>query len=157
MKYIHLLNNHVDVSAALGIQSYKLKDTISEALSSVGIDYPNFDDWFGKVFVETLTGVNGRDIVLAIKEAQIAGVLIVKDTPDEKKICTLVVLPDYRKQGIANELFEISFKTLGTRKPTLSVSQDVVPSMAGFIRKFKFKLTNIDKAYNENKAEFYYN
>lgn len=53
MKYIHLLNNHVDVSAALGIQSYKLKDTISEALSSVGIDYPNFDDWFGKVFVET--------------------------------------------------------------------------------------------------------
>lgn len=157
MKYLSLATDVSAVAEALGIQSYKIKETIEAALSVVGINYPNFEDWFGKIFVEALREDTRRDIVLAVEGTQIAGVLILKDMDGEKKICTLVVLPAFRKQGIGNEFFEIAFEYLGTRKPPFSVSQDVVPSMAGFIRKFKFKLTNIDQAYNKTKAEFYYN
>lgn len=157
MKYLSLATDVKAVAEALGIQSYKIKEKIEAALSVVGINYPNFEDWFGKIFVEALREDTRRDIVLAIEGTQIAGVLILKDMDGEKKICTLVVLPSFRKQGIGNEFFEIAFDYLGTRKPSLSIAQDIVPSMASFIRKFKFKLTNIDQSYNKNKAEFYYN
>lgn len=157
MKYISLSNNIPAVASALGIQSYKLKDTILDVFKTMEIKYPNFDDWFGKIFVEVLMEDVRREIVLAMDGNKIAGILILKDTDGEKKICNIVVLPEYRKQGVATELFELAFEYLGTRKPMISMSQDLVPSFAALIRKYKFKLTNIDYTYNKNKIEFYYN
>lgn len=157
MKYLSLTSDIGAVSDALGIQSYKIKDAIFDVFQAMEIKYSNFSDWYDKVFVEVFMDNVRRDIVLAVDGKTIAGILILKDMDGEKKVCTIVVVPAYRKQGIANELFEIAFKYLGTRKPMLSMSQDLVPSFSGIIRKFKFKLTNIDQAYNTNKAEFYYN
>lgn len=157
MKYLSLTSDIGAVSDALGIQSYKIKDAIFDVFQAMEIKYSNFSDWYDKVFVEVFMDNVRRDIVLAVDGKTIAGILILKDMDGEKKVCTIVVVPAYRKQGIANELFEIAFEYLGTRKPMLSMSQDLVPSFSGIIRKFKFKLTNIDQAYNTNKAEFYYN
>lgn len=157
MKYISLSNNAQAVASALGIQSYKIKDTILDVFKTMEIKYPNFDDWFGKIFVEVLMEDVRREIILAMDGNKIAGILIFKDMDGEKKICNIVVLPEYRKQGIASELFELAFEYLGTRKPMISMSQDLVPSFAALIRKYKFKLTNIDYTYNKNKIEFYYN
>jgi len=157
MKYLSLSKDIGAVAVALGIPSYKIKDTIFDVFQSMEIKYSNFSDWYDKVFVEVLMDNVRRDIVLAVDGTTIAGILILKDMDGEKKVCNIVVLPAYRKQGIANELFEIAFEYLGTRKPMLSMSQDLVPSFSGIIRKFKFKLTNIDQAYNKDKPEFYYN
>jgi ribosomal protein S18 acetylase RimI-like enzyme len=157
MKYISLSNNAQAVASALGIQSYKIKDTILDVFKTMEIKYPNFDDWFGKIFVEVLMEDVRRDIILAMDGNKIAGILILKDMDGEKKVCNIVVLPEYRKQGVATELFELAFEYLGTRKPMISMSQDLVPSFAALIRKYKFKLTNIDYTYNKNKIEFYYN
>lgn len=157
MKYLSLTSDIGAVSDALGIQSYKIKDAIFDVFQAMEIKYSNFADWYDKVFVEVFMDNVRRDIVLAVDGKTIAGILILKDMDGEKKVCTIVVVPAYRKQGIANELFEIAFEYLGTRKPMLSMSQDLVPSFSGIIRKFEFKLTNIDQAYNTKKAEFYYN
>jgi GNAT superfamily N-acetyltransferase len=157
MKYISLSNNAPSVASALGIQSYKIKDTILDVFKTMEIKYPNFDDWFGKIFVEVLMDDVRREIILAMDGTAIAGILILKDMDGEKKVCNIVVLPEYRKQGVATELFELAFEYLGTRKPMISMSQDLVPSFAALIRKYKFKLTNIDYTYNKNKIEFYYN
>lgn len=157
MKYLSLTSDIGAVSDALGIQSYKIKDAIFDVFQAMEIKYSNFADWYDKVFVEVFMDNVRRDIVLAVDGKTIVGILILKDMDGEKKVCTIVVVPAYRKQGIANELFEIAFEYLGTRKPMLSMSQDLVPSFSGIIRKFKFKLTNIDQAYNTKKAEFYYN
>jgi len=157
MNYISLSNNITAVAKALGVQSYKIKDTILDVFKTMDIKYPNFDDWFGKIFVEVLMDNVRREIVLAMDGTTIAGILILKDIDGEKKICNIAVLPDYRKQGVATRLFEMAFEYLGTRKPMISMSQDLVPSFSGLIRKYKFKLTNIDYTYNQHKIEFYYN
>lgn len=157
MKYISLSNNAPAVASALGIQSYKIKDTILDVFKTMDIKYPNFDDWYGKIFVEVLMGNVRREMVLALDGTTIAGILILKDMDGEKKICNIVVLPEYRKQGIATALFEMAFEYLGTQKPMISISQDLVPSFAALIRKYKFKLTNIDYTYSQHKIEFYYN
>lgn len=157
MNYISLSNNVTAVEKALGLQSYKIKDTILDVFKTMDIKYPNFGDWFGKIFVEVLMDNVRREIVLAMDGTTIAGILILKDIDGEKKICNIVVLPDYRKQGVATTLFEMAFEYLGTRKPMISMSQDLVPSFSGLIRKYKFKLTNIDYTYNQHKIEFYYN
>ena len=157
MKYLSLSEDLGAVAVALGVPSYKIKDTIFDVFQSMEIKYSNFSDWYDKIFVEVLMDNMRRDIVLAVDGTTIAGIMILKDMDGEKKVCNIVVLPAYRKQGIANEFFEIAFEYLGTRKPMLSMSQDLVPSFSGIIRKFKFKLTNIDQAYNTDKAEFYYN
>lgn len=157
MKYISLSNNAPAVASALGIQSYKIKDTILDVFKTMDIKYPNFDDWYGKIFVEVLMGNVRREMVLALDGTKIAGILILKDMDGEKKICNIVVLPEYRKQGIATALFEMAFEYLGTQKPMISIAQDLVPSFAALIRKYKFKLTNIDYTYSQHKIEFYYN
>lgn len=157
MKYISLSNNAPAVASALGIQSYKIKDTILDVFKTMDIKYPNFDDWYGKIFVEVLMGNVRREMVLALDGTKIAGILILKDMEGEKKICNIVVLPEYRKQGVATALFEMAFEYLGTQKPMISISQDLVPSFAALIRKYKFKLTNIDYTYSQHKIEFYYN
>lgn len=157
MKYISLSNNAPAVASALGIQSYKIKDTILDVFKTMDIKYPNFDDWYGKIFVEVLMGNVRREMVLALDGTKIAGILILKDMDGEKKICNIVVLPEYRKQGVATALFEMAFEYLGTQKPMISIAQDLVPSFAALIRKYKFKLTNIDYTYSQHKIEFYYN
>lgn len=157
MNYISLSNNALAVASALGIQSYQIKDTILDVFKTMDIKYPNFDDWYGKIFIEVLMEDVRREIILAVDGANVAGILVLKDMDNEKKICNMVVLPKYRKQGVATELFELAFDYLGTRKPMISMSQDLVPSFASLIRKYKFKLTNIDYTYNKNKIEFYYN
>lgn len=157
MKYFSLSKDLGAVATQLGIQTYKIKDTIFDVFQSMDIKYANFAAWYDKVFVEVLMDDVRRDIVLAVDGTTIAGILILKDIDGEKKMCNIVVVPAYRKKGIASELFEIAFEYLGTRKPMISIAQDLVPSFSGLIRKFKFKLTNIDQAYHKNKAEFYYN
>ena len=119
MNYISLSNNVTAVAKALGVQSYKIKDTILDVFKTMDIKYPNFDDWFGKIFVEVLMDNVRREIVLAMDGTTIAGILILKDIDGEKKICNIVVLPDYRKQGVATTLFEMAFEYLGTRKPMI--------------------------------------
>lgn len=157
MKYLYLSKDMPAIVSALGIQSYKLKDTIFDVFMGMDIQYPKFEDWYGKVFVETFMDEVRREIILAVDNEKIVGLLILKDFGGEKKVCTLVVIKEYRKQGIASKLFELSFEYLGTMKPSFTVSQKNVPGFSGLIRKFRFKLTDIDDTVNKDQIEFFYN
>lgn len=157
MKYLSISGDIQAVAYELDIHINHIKKVVFDTLKLLDIKYPDFEKWFDRVFVETLDTQISRDIILAIENKSIAGILILKDFDGEKKVCTVVVSPNYRKQGIATKLFELSFEYLGTRKPSFTISQDVVPTFTGIIRKFKFKLSNIDYTYNKDNVEFYYN
>jgi hypothetical protein len=94
--------------------------------------YPEFDEWLrGKVIPGIVAGE--RTVILEMRNGGVAGLLIVKHTDAEKKLCTLRVRPEYESKGLGIRLFETAFDILGTERPLLSVSE---PSMPKFSRLF---------------------
>lgn len=124
--------------------------------------YPNFESWIDQKVVPSILNSSDRKIILlTLKENQkfnIVGISILKDSFNEKKICTLSVNKNYRNLGIATFLFEESFKILNTRKPFLTISEDNYDLFLPIIKKFDFKITSIKKdIYKQEKKEYYLN
>lgn len=100
-----------------------LLNHIYEYLSNMSLYYPDFKTWIdNKVMKGIHTGE--RSILLEYSGEQIAGIAILKDTVEEKKLCCLRVLPQYEGSGIGLKLFERAFEELKTRMPLLSVAQE---------------------------------
>lgn len=77
----------------------------------------------------------------------------------ERKISTLFVNPDYRKNGIAHELLRRSFDWLGTTKPLASIAEYKLEQFSGIIKKYGWKETQIlqDGYYADNSREHVFN
>lgn len=83
--------------------------------------YPEFDQWVTqKVIPGIYTGE--RTVVIEKRSAAVSGILIVKHTEHEKKVCTLRVRPHCENRGLGIRLFEFAFDLLDTDRPLLSVS-----------------------------------
>jgi GNAT superfamily N-acetyltransferase len=114
---------------------------LDEALKAISQDaeflrssYPRFDEWFAsKVIPGIYTGE--RTLLIEERDSTVAGLLILKHTTTEKKLCTLRVRPHYESKGLGVRLFETAFELLGTERPLLSVSQ---PSEPKFHRLFTY-------------------
>lgn len=112
-------------------QSVRLLGADAEFLRS---SYPHFDNWFAsKVLPGIYTGE--RTLLLEQRESSVVGLLILKHTSTEKKLCTLRVRPHYESKGLGVRLFETAFKILETEQPLLSVSQ---PAESKFHRLFAY-------------------
>lgn len=91
-------------------------------------------------------------------DKDLKGVSIIKNTQEEKKICTLRVMEKYQNRGIGLRLFEKSFETLQTRFPLLSVSEEKYPDFKKIFDYYGFKLTSIkENYYRIGKKEFFFN
>ena len=120
-------------------------------------DYPQYFKWYWE---KTVPGVlkGEKDIFIANVNNEIAGVIIVKNEVKEKKICTLYVLEEYRKQGIATKLLEEAFKYLGTTKPLVSITEYKLKQFSSIIKKYDWKETQIIlNYYNKISREIVFN
>ena len=74
---------------------------VGEMLSFLRQDYPDFWHWYNNMIIPGLAR-GSRQIYIATDTNGngLAGVMILKDTPAEKKICTLCVLDEYQGYGI---------------------------------------------------------
>lgn len=116
--------------------------TIESTLMFLRSDYPNFISWF---HTQVKSGLKRgtRKIYIAVPSedpAKIAGVLILKNEFQEKKICTLCVLKEYQHCGIGTALLQQSVKTLNTSKPLITVSSRYVEEFHSLFNKFEFSL-----------------
>lgn len=123
--------------------------------------YPEFSKWFEKKVKHDLTNSpESRDIILCFStrdKVAISGIAIVKRS-EEKKICTLLVHPNYRRQGVASGLIEECFVYLGTSKPLLTVSSNVKPQLEKLLQKYNFTKTDVkEDYYSPGVAEYIYN
>lgn len=88
---INSLKNYLDLPAP---KFRQLTDQIYGLTHFICTDYPKHKDWFyHKQLPETINSTE-RDILYATdieKDNTIAGVLFLKKTPDEAKICTMLV------------------------------------------------------------------
>ena len=121
--------------------------------------YPNFHSWFNKISPKI--GTKQRIVYLVFEtfktEKKIIGIMILKNTNMEKKICSIYVSEKYRNKGIGKQLFEIAFKELGTRLPVISLPEkNYNNEFKALLDKYKFRFTRKENI-NNRRCEYYFN
>lgn len=135
----------------------KFADVVYSELKSAELYYPNFKDWYySKVVPDIL--LNNRSLLIEQRQKDIAGIAIIKNTIQEKKLCTLKIIDHYQNRGIGLKLFEKTFEALETTKPLLTVSEEKMVEFQKIFKYYDFKLTSIKKdLYRTGKVEFIFN
>lgn len=143
----------------------KAKEKLYNNLKDLTDSYPNFEDWFYKIVMPQMEVKDGkREIIIAISEVDnrekylLTGIAILKNTVEEKKICTFRVHKDFRNHGIGTGLFEECFKYLGTRKPKITISENSIEMFKKHIEHYEFdKCEVLDGYYKKGIKEYVYN
>ena len=134
----------------------KLYQDILKLTLSIQDNYPNYQKWYKNTFLEGLKK-GERGIITVCDKGKVLGVVLFKDTPAEKKLCTLFVHPDYRKKGIATQLVKAVVQELG-EKPFVSVSEQNFPQINPLFQKMGFHLSaRVKGVYFPEKMEYYFN
>lgn len=126
-------------------------------LKKLSWQYPNFESWLDE---KVLTGLydGTRSIIVEWRDDKIAGVAILKHDSVEKKLCCLIIMPDFQNKGIGIKLFKKVFSVLGTDKPLLSISEDKLPEFEKIFNYFGFEKTETyPNLYHPNTTEISYN
>lgn len=119
--------------------------------------YPNFEKWLWR---KALPGIvsGERSLLLEYVDNKLAGLAIIKDNQEEKKICCIRILPEYQKAGIGKKLFQRCFEELKTNNPLISVSESNVNKFKKLFNYFGFELGAVyDSLYQKDKKEFSFN
>ena len=129
-------------------------------LSDLEFEYPFFLKWLHKVFDELQ--ISEKRIILIYCNTDnifdIRGIAILKNTLEERKICTLRVLPPYRHQGIGTILLKKSIEILRDPYPLITVSGVHMNLFGPFLRKNGFVLKDkIKSLYRRGCYEYFYN
>jgi GNAT superfamily N-acetyltransferase len=112
-------------------------NVISQDAEFLRSSYPQFDKWFAsKVLPGIIAGE--RTLLIEERDSTAVGLLILKHTSTEKKLCTLRVRPHYESKGLGVRLFQTAFELLGTERPLLSVSQPAEPKFHRLFTYFGF-------------------
>lgn len=135
-----------------------LPPTVFVALAVVEKYYPGFYNWFHTTFTKGMV-VGERSAVLARSKVtgDLAGVALLKHTSTENKICTLYVLPAYRRLGIGNLLLDASIYRLSERPIQISVCEEIDNVLSpliinkGFVNNF-----SVLGIYRDNVVEYFY-
>ncbi|SDA13158.1 Acetyltransferase (GNAT) family protein [Nitrosospira sp. Nsp18] len=115
----------------------KTLNIVSQDAEFLRSSYPLFDQWFvSKVLPGIHTGV--RTLLIEERDSMVVGLLILKHTETEKKLCTLRVRPSFESKGLGVRLFQTAFQLLGTERPLLSVSEITAPRFERLFTYFGF-------------------
>lgn len=122
-----------------GIKIFSLETISGDSLLNAYLDvftrfYPDFDEWFMRKVVSNL-GVT-REIFLAKIGKDIAGICIIKNCEQEKKICSLRVFEPYRGQGVGTALVKHALDVLKDDYPLVTVPEESLTQYKPFFRKF---------------------
>lgn len=119
--------------------------------------YPQFSQWFDHKVIPGLQ-LGERILLVEFRNNAIAGLAILKDTPQEQKLCCLRVMDDFVSTGLGIRLFERSFELLGNEKPLLSISDARLPSFARVCNYFGFQLEQeLTGFYRPGRTEYVFN
>ena len=126
------------------------------------LPYPNIDAWFNKVINEINHHSENREMFICLSNdgvlPSILGLIILKKTHCEKKICTLKVDDRYQRKGIGSSLIFKAFDFLETDKPLITVPEEYENMFSKILNKFEFKKTDeIHGLYRVDKIEYIYN
>lgn len=105
-------------------------------LSDLQNEYSDFKQWFD---TKVIAGLPQKTrIVYAVKDDDVIVAVLILKIAEEKKICTLRVAKNYRRQGLASWLLKIAFQELHCINPIITVSSYHIKEFAPFLRKNNF-------------------
>ena len=107
MYIVESLRNYI--STCSDDEFKNLADSIYNITDFIRDYYPNHRNWFIKKQLPGVINGNERDI-LFVRDPEnldnIIGMTCIKNTKEEKKLCTLFVSPEFRGKGIGSSLME---------------------------------------------------
>ena len=79
-----------------------------------------------------------RTLLIEERDSTAVGLLILKHTETEKKLCTLRVRPSFESKGLGVGSSRTAFQLLGTERPLLSVSEITALKFESLFKYFGF-------------------
>ncbi len=129
---------------------------ISKALFEIGHLYPNFKNWLYFTFRPGVI-IGDRKILIAHCDGNLSAISLLKNTQEEKKICTFYVLPDYRFKGLSSTLMDKSLSELSGGEISITVSEERNCDLERILLANEFTLSEEHTGiYRHNKTEFFY-
>lgn len=122
--------------------------------------YPNTDIWFDKVKRELLEHSDIRTLVTVSKYGKVIGMMILKRDEVEKKICSIMVDPEYRNQELGKLLIRSAFDILGTTTPLITVNAVIwaTTTIKYLLKGFGFVYSRtIKNLYKDGEDELLFN
>lgn len=120
--------------------------------------YPKYNRWLNEKFFPNIQNGSRKMVLATDKSGKLAGVALLKDTEEEKKICCLFIREDSQRRGLGKKLMHKSLEILNTDKPLMTVSDKVYPQFNRLLDFHQFKLSyKKQDAYKEGDAEYYFN
>lgn len=116
-------------------------------LRKLSFEYPNFSGWFNSLFYMGYELNPDREIIIGRYDKQIAGVIILKKTIEENKICTLRVGRQFRNNGIATELVKRGIEWLEDEKPLITCHYTRNRQFDKLFKYYGFELTEKKRGY----------
>lgn len=120
------------------------RDRLEEnSLRGLEKGYPNILKWFKEKVCSDFQLRENREILLAMlpleQNIKFVGFAILKDTVEEKKICTIRIDEEHQKKGIGEKLFRKAFEVLKTKRPLITVSEENEECFKNLFEKFNFE------------------
>ena len=130
--------------------------------------YPDFQQWFKGIVYKGLQeneherGNHERDILFLMDKIScgncIAGFAIIKNTIDEKKICSFRISKPYRGEGLGRILMKNCMQELHTNAPLMTMPENCRDEFEKLLDEFHFKLTQIlSDYYTKGVTEYVFN
>jgi len=116
-------------------------------LGRLVFEYQGFRSWYQELFAEEFELKYNREIIICEEKFRIAGVAIIKNDLQEKKICTLRVAREYQNQGIGHNLIEMCMQQLHTDKPMITLHKSKLNQFEKILNYYNFELEQIQKHY----------
>ena len=114
--------------------------------------YPEYYKWFFSKNIPRVIKKTG-DIIFYLDGLEIVGISILKND-SEKKLCTFMINPEYRKKGYAKRLLEDSFKYLKTERPVATIPEFRFNEFSSIINSYNWEKTAIIDNYFSKEIEF---
>nr|WP_237617462.1 GNAT family N-acetyltransferase [Pseudomonas putida] len=100
---------------------------------------------------------NQRKIIVAHQNGEVAGLSLLKNTVEEKKICTFYVLPEFRGYGLGGDLMSKSLQILDRNGIEITVSEERHEELSPLLSSSGFTLVSVKSDYYRNgKDEIFY-
>lgn len=120
--------------------------------------YPDFGQWYQNKVIPGV--VAGQDSMVLVWDGEhLAGVALGKSDGVEAKLRCVRVAQPWQNTGVGLRLIERMFDELGTDKPLVTVSEEMLHQYSRpFINRYGFALTEVAKGrYRRGKLEYEFN
>lgn len=148
----------IDLEFLKNQQNSAYLDVAFDFIRHLSQDYPGFSDWYKSKVVSGIYSEERKIIIYTGSSRKIAGISIIKNTEEEKKLCTIRVAPEFRRMGVGRKLFESSFELLNTDSPVITVSSPRMPQFKKILSYYGFKLEDkMEGIYSAGHSEYIFN